>query len=130
MIKSIINKIIAVEDDKSWYDLLSGQTRDNVELVYASTEDYVNKIEDYEFLFDLIIIDGPQRNECAFKAVNFLSDKGVIIFDDSDRNDYEDGYHFLAENDFRRLDFIGFSPCSLNRNSTSVFYKDKNILNL
>ena len=36
----------------------------------------------------------------------------------------------LNKNGFKRLDFIGFSPCSLNLNSTSIFYKDNNILGL
>ena len=128
-LSQFVGHIVAVENDKSWFDLLSDQTGDNVELVYA-TDEYVRKIEDYDSLFDLIIIDGPRRNDCAFKAVNYLSDKGVIIFDDSDRSDYDEGYSFLTKNGFKRLDFIGFSPCSTNRNSTSVFYKDENILNL
>jgi hypothetical protein len=129
-LSQFVAHIVAVENDKNWFDLLSNQIKDNVELVYSADNEYVEKIESDDFLYDVIIIDGIYRNECAFKAINYLTDKGVIIFDDSDRCEYDKGYEFLNKNGFKRLDFIGFSPCSLNLNSTSIFYKDNNILEL
>ncbi len=39
-------------------------------------------------LFDLIVIDGRARNECFERALNFLSEGGIIVFDNVDRSRY------------------------------------------
>jgi len=31
---------------------------------------------------------------------------------------------------FSRIDFTGLSPCSLNENSTSIFYRENNCLDI
>ena len=50
------------------------------------------------------------------------------MFDDSDRDDYKIAYDYLIDKGFKRIDFSGLAPCSVNRNSTSIFYKEDNFL--
>jgi hypothetical protein len=38
--------------------------------------------------FDLIVIDGRARKQCFERALNFLSDGGIIVFDNVDRTRY------------------------------------------
>jgi hypothetical protein len=59
-----------------------------------------------------------------------LSSEGVIVFDDTDRSDYDPAYSFLKEYGFKRLDFVGLSPGSFHENSTSVFYREVNVFKI
>ena len=129
-LSQFVDHIVSIENDKNWFDYLSSRITDNVSLIYADNHEYVEQIESSDALYDIIIIDGIRRNECASKAIHYLTDDGVIIFDDSERFHYNTGYTFLINQGFKRIDFTGFAPCSLNLNSTSVFYKSNNILNL
>ena len=47
--------------------------------------EYVNCIESGNILYDLIVIDGAYRYDCAEVAIKYLSNDGLIILDDSER---------------------------------------------
>ncbi|OUV40627.1 MAG: hypothetical protein CBC71_07030 [Rhodobacteraceae bacterium TMED111] len=127
-LSKIVGNIVAVEHDKKWYETLRLMLNKNAELILVSKDDYVNSIKDHKY--DVVIIDGLYRNECAFKCVYNLKEAGVIIFDDTDRSDYNPAYDYLRKNGFSRIDFTGLSPCSLNENSTSIFYRENNCLDI
>jgi len=131
-LSNLVKHITAVEHDREWKDKLSSQVHDNVKLIYIPEDEYVDIISSQkdEVGYDIIIIDGIKRNECAYKSVDRLTKQGVIIFDDSNRDEYIKAFDYLVENKFKRLDFVGFSPCSINLNSTSIFYRDSNILKI
>ena len=80
--------------------------------------------------FDIIIVDGVYRNECLVESVKHLSQSGVIILDDSERNDYSEGIKYLLKNGFRQLNFSGIAPGIFFRKCTTIFYKDENCLNI
>ncbi len=54
----------------------------------------------------------------------------MVIWDNSDRSDYEEGYEFLLGQGFRRLDFYGLGPINVMASCTSVFYREQNCLGL
>ena len=127
-LSKIVNDIVAVENDKKWFDLLRTMINKNVRLIFKNQDSYVNSIKDDKY--DVVIIDGILRNECAFKCVSNLNRGGVIVFDDSDRDDYKIAYDYLIDKGFKRIDFTGLAPCSVNKNSTSIFYKEDNFLEI
>ena len=51
--------------------------------------DYVNAIDLVEGQFDLIVIDGRARSACLDKAVPRLTDDGMIVFDNTNRQRYQ-----------------------------------------
>jgi predicted O-methyltransferase YrrM len=53
-----------------------------------SFEDYVSTINRQEGQFDLIVIDGRARIACLEASQSRLSDRGIILFDNSDRAEY------------------------------------------
>lgn len=78
----------------------------------------------------IVAIDGRDRNRCAGPALSHVANDGVIIFDDTDREEYATGLAEIADAGFRRLDFWGISPgVELNR-CTTVFYRPTNVLGL
>jgi len=70
----------------------------NLEIKFVSSvtvKDYLQPlVEDEKFV--VIIIDGLFRNECIRASVKHLSKDGIIILDDSERDDYEEDITFLA----------------------------------
>lgn len=71
--------------------------------------------------FDVISIDGAARVLCAWLAAPYLAENGLIVFDNTDRVVYANGYRALAENGFARLDFWGPSPMNSYESCTSIF---------
>jgi hypothetical protein len=59
-----------------------------------------------------------------------LSDRGVVVLDDSEREHYAEAIKFFKNNGFRELSFSGVSPGLFYLKSTSVFYKDSNCLGI
>ena len=80
--------------------------------------------------FHLIIVDGRDRVNCCLQAVNALTDDGVIILDDSEREFYSPAIEFLKSNGFKELSFSGISPGLFYKKSTSIFYKAQNCLEI
>jgi SAM-dependent methyltransferase len=71
--------------------------------------------------FDAIVVDGMARTLCAWLAPRFLKPDGVVIFDNSDRWQYNAAYRLLSANGFKRIDFYGPGPVSRNEWCTSFF---------
>ena len=92
--------------------------------------DYCKSITKQNISFDIVIIDGRDRVNCLINSINYLNKEGVIIFDNSDREYYEEGFKFLNKNGFKRLEFQGHGPICINFWETSIFYREKNCLGI
>ncbi len=76
--------------------------------------------------WDLILVDGLEesylnRIDCIKEAKNNLNKNGMIILDDSWRNEYKVVPEML--NDFKRLEFIGLGPARWGVTKTDVYIK-------
>ena len=98
------------------------------ELVHGG--EYSKTILRYNNAFDIIVIDGRDRVNCARNCLGALKDNGVVIWDNSDRDKYEEGYAYLVQNGFNRLDFDGLGPINCDGWRTSVFYRQNNCLGI
>lgn len=125
--------VVSVEHDKAWYDKILNTKPDNAELIFCELVrdgDYCRVPQKLEETFDIIIVDGRDRVNCCRQGVKALSERGVIVLDDSEREAYRDGISFLKQNGFKELSFSGISPGLFYRKSTSVFYRPENCLNI
>ena len=128
-----VASVISVEHDKDWYEKVKKDLPKNAHLYFeelAYGGDYSKKILTQSQNFDIIIIDGRDRVNCTQHAVNALLEKGVIIFDNSDRSQYQAALDFLESSGFKRLDFWGLQAGFTNTTCTSLFYKTDNCLNI
>jgi hypothetical protein len=120
-------KVVAIENDKQWYNNLIATKPPNIELVFMDLCDgYDTYILSREELFDLIVVDGRQRVNCIKSAIKKISPSGIIVLDDSERPEYTEGLDFLKLNKFKRIDFWGISPTYFHNKCTSIFSKDFN----
>ena len=126
-------KVVSVEHDKAWFDKISSSTPANSEMIFCELQkngDYSKMPESLGSKFDIIIVDGRDRVNCCLHSLGALSEQGVVVLDDSEREHYAAAIDFFKQEGFRELSFSGISPGLFYRKSTSVFYKDKNCLGI
>jgi len=128
-----VNAITSVEHNNDWYDKISKQKPANANIVYVrdvTSKEYVDGLILSNQKYDIIIVDGIYRNDCIKISLKHLSEAGIIILDDSERDDYTEGIKVLLNNGFRQLDFSGIAPGIFFRKCTTVFYKNENCMNI
>lgn len=127
------HKVVSVEHDKAWFEKISSTTPSNSEMIFCELQkdgDYSKMPETMKLKFDIIIVDGRDRVNCCFHSIAALTETGVVVLDDSEREHYAAAINFFKKEGFRELSFSGISPGLFYRKSTSVFYKDKNCLGI
>lgn len=130
---SRVKKVTACEHDLEWYNLIKPSVPPNVVYLFHELEtggDYSKEISKYKNEFDIIVIDGRDRINCTLNSFEALTGDGVIVFDNSDRGQYNEAYAALATAGFKRIDFAGMGPIGKYGWKTSVFYRPSNCLNI
>jgi len=128
-----VNEIVSVEHDEDWYIQLVEKMPENVKLHHIKLEyngDYSKKVKEYKNRFDIAVLDGRDRINCAINSLTALKEDGILIWDNSDRKEYESGYNFLYKNGFRKIEFVGLVPITNFKSETGIFYRPKNCLGI
>jgi len=116
-------KVVSVESDEVWFDKVQAaalNTR-NVSILYRSEKNaYVNEIKEHPG-FDVIVIDGLHRLECARASAGALRDGGLIILDNSDV--CPSSAQYLRQRDLIQVDMIGLGPGIAAIWATSLFFR-------
>lgn len=119
----------SVEYNKEWYDRMNEQLSalEEIELIYRPLSDnYTDVIQEQTAPFDLIIIDGRERVQCAINAFDHLKDDGILLLDDSSRPRYQGAWDFYKEKGFKQITFTGLKPTGWYADSTTLFYRSDN----
>jgi hypothetical protein len=125
--------VTTFEHDLTWFNTFKQRVPVNVAYHHCALEyggEYSKVISNYQDQFDVIVIDGRDRVNCAKNAVLALKEDGVIIFDNTERARYQAGYTWLLEQGFKVLDFEGLRPINCDGAWTSVFYRPNNCLGI
>lgn len=127
-----VEVLVSCENDEGWYLATKSRLTPNAEILLkdARESDYAAAARNFGGSFDVIVLDGRNRVDCAIQSLSALSERGVYIWDNSDRARYTEGYGILLSAGFRRLDFSGLGPINTTEWSTSVFYRDDNCLGI
>ncbi|OGU33280.1 MAG: FkbM family methyltransferase [Ignavibacteria bacterium GWB2_35_6b] len=127
-----VKSVKAVEHDKTWYEKVKTKLPANAEVVYREIENknYAKEVSASGNKYEIIIIDGVDRNNCVYESTDSLSQNGVIIFDNSAREEYRESIEFLFSKGFKKIEFWGMCPVTPINTCTSVFYKDGNCLGI
>lgn len=119
-------EVVSVEWDKDWYESRLAFKKPNLKMYLRKTgENYSNAIFEHEGDFEVIVIDGACRNECAKTAVQKIAHNGIIILDNAERandlSDHKEAVETLKSKNFIQVDFYGFAPLNGYTHSTSLF---------
>lgn len=128
-----VGKVVSREHDFVWYQEMKKHAPSNVELCHVPLEnegEYSREILKYPSQFEIVIVDGRDRVNCLKNAPVALRDDGVIVLDNSERKEYEEGIKLLSEKGYRKLDFCGLGPINAYSWCTSIFYRIPNCLEI
>ncbi|RME96774.1 MAG: hypothetical protein D6773_16705, partial [Alphaproteobacteria bacterium] len=127
-----VERVVSCEHEAAWYRFVESRRPDNVELLLRDAEDgsYERTLADYSRQFDVVVIDGIRRAQCAALAARALKPAGFIVYDNSDKAQFREGAEALEKQGFKRLDFVGPVPGSILSSATSIFYKTRNCAGL
>ena len=120
-------QVESIESSEHWYKLVTGAVntfgRGNCRVALCeSPADYARIIERFDDnSFDLVLIDGIERNECVRASRSKVRLGGAIILDNSERTEYSAGIELLSS--WHRLDFYSPGPNNKYFWQTSVFIK-------
>ena len=89
---------------------------------------YAASVMDAEHDYDIIVIDGMARRLCTQFAVSKLKKTGFIVFDNSNRSDYDVAYQILKQHGFYQLPFWGLVPGANFMTCTSIFLRTLDML--
>lgn len=131
-----VRKIVSTEDSPDWVERIRRSAPPNAEVllrrstggeysVLEATSEYVEAIREFPAEhFDVIVIDGRERNACAAAAPRYLREEGLIVFDNSDRPGAAPGLEALSRSGFLRVDFAGFVAGYYHLSCTSVLFRN------
>jgi precorrin-6B methylase 2 len=124
--------VYSVEHDEEWQKNVSQKNIPNAEIVYQNnlTDAYHQQVLNYDFNFDIVIVDGRNRVKCLIEATKKIKDTGVIVLDNSERENYKEGIDFLLNQNFKKIDFWGMGPSIAHLTCTTIFYKNSNCLGI
>jgi hypothetical protein len=128
-----VRSVHSVEHDRRWFEHLASRLPDNATVAFRDLDTdgaYCRAIAEPGLSFDVIVVDGRDRVNCARQATRHLSEGGVVILDDSSRERYRDAFEHLRQEGFRALSLEGISPTSEDPVVTTIFYRDGNCLGL
>lgn len=115
-----VETVDAVDDNPFWISSIQKQVPSNVALMLREGEQaYVNAIAEKGATYDVVVVDGSFRADCASKACDHLVPGGMIILDNPDM--MPDAAHVLDQTDMIRVDFWGFTPIADWQSCTAVY---------
>lgn len=130
-----VKEVISVEHDRKYYGLLieNPYYKNKKNLLYRDINDsdnYELSIKSVNKKFDIVVIDGRKRVNCAKIVPDYLKEDGVIIWDDTDREYYKKGIDYLGKCGYKKIVFKGIGPAYSFEYQTIIFYKSNNCLGI
>lgn len=120
-------QVMSIEDNPEWFAKWQREfSHPRLDIRWRDEgEIYEKAIFEDGKKYDVIIVDGKRRAECAAAAVEALAAGGLIILDDSDRintsQEYIKAVDCLKAADLIQVDFYGFCPMNNYTKTTSLF---------
>ena len=128
-----VRSVVSVEHDELWFNKIKSHLPSNITLNFEPVETngaYCKLIQKYSYLFDIVFVDGRDRVNCVKQSISKLSDRGIVILDNSNRERYLEIFQWMSLNGFKQLTFTGIVPGGFKLEATTVFYKNGNCLHI
>lgn len=130
---NLVSSVVSVECNRKWYEYVVKTIPENVKLLLCDPYDseiYSKIIQRQEKKFDVVVVDAKDRVNCLINAQHSLTEKGVMILDDSRGEGWHSVIDHLQKQGFKKLDFEGLKPGRTSGYRTTIFYKNENCLGI
>ena len=130
---NIAASVHSVEHEEEWFERIRAQISQKVTYEHVLLEydgRYCRAIADKQMAFDVVVVDGRDRVNCIKHSIPALTDRGVLILDNADRDSYRPGFDLLTQEGYSNLTFTGMGPVNLAAWSTTIFYRSGNCLGI
>ena len=128
-----VGKVDTVENNRDWYEKVREDMPQNVEMLFRELVpggDYCRAAKELGRKYDIIIVDGRDRVNCVRNSCPCLKEGGVLVLDDSERDQYKDAFDVMYKEGFRNIGFWGVGVGLFYNKCTTIFYKEKNCLGI
>jgi len=121
--------VTSIEDDVRWLNELREQAPANLNLAEALDPLIKTRKSLKREKYDVIVIDGLDRYQCAELSLDLVSDDGCVVLDNAEgywgaENEYPI-LELFRHHKYQRVEFFGYVPGIVNPQCTAIFYKDK-----
>lgn len=120
--------VTSVESDPVWYKKINKLVKINTKnyQLKTSKEEYIKSVDNFNKKFDMVIVDGVYRYDCALESIKCIKNNGIIVLDNAEW--YPKTTKMLRSNGFKQIDFSGFGPVVYFTWKTSFFTKSVDLL--
>jgi len=128
-----VREIVTVEHDRIWANKISEKIAafPNAALLVAPNgPEYENAPLKLRKRFDMIVIDGIRRPECASTAIPMLAPAGCVLLDDSHFAEQKPIFGIMASRGFKALRISGAKPIQNDFSEATIFYRPDNVLEI
>ena len=128
-----VQSVTSIEHNSQWLDFVKRSAQSNVTLVGVPAEPphaYAQPDAIKGNHYDLILVDGIHRTHAFAAAITMLTQRGVILLDDSDRPEYAPAFASAKAAGLRLLHFEGHKSASIGLFRSTLFYRDGNCLGI
>ncbi len=129
----LVGSVTSIEHEAAWLERVAQLVSDDpkVHLLHKPLgPEYTGAAAMAGGPFQVILVDGRMRHECAMASLPHLATDGVMIWDDSSRERYQAGIAQIVAQGFRVLRLEGLKPAGLGVDETTILYRDGNCLGL
>lgn len=85
-----IKSWLSIEHNGHYVEYLQGKTNNKTTVIWADKEWYIDAVKLNGRKYDMILVDGKDREACLNVAHDLVTDRGFILLHDSGRKEYED----------------------------------------
>lgn len=128
-----VKSVTSVESDLEWFRIVSGLVPSNATLIFQERDangKYCRAITTTGQKYDVVVIDGRDRVNCIKQSIGALTERGVMLLDDSQRARYAEGIQFAKAQGFRAIDFEGLKPTIHEVSRATIFYRRENCFDI
>ena len=128
-------RVLSVDPNLEWVERISAVAPANASVTFhghpADREGYLSEISKEGLRWDVVVIDSAWRGESGRVAIENLSDRGVIVWDNSGLPAFAEYMRdtFLPAG-FKELPFGGLVPIVPSFDRTSILYRPGNCLGI
>jgi len=114
--------VISIENDRCWFERMDKLRPANLQIKLCETrETYVDSLGQMDGGFDVIIVDGSFRYDCAAAVARKLNAGGLVILDNADW--FPRAAETLRRAGLLEVDLKGFGPLNHYAWTTSLFFQ-------